>query len=80
MVPVSFEDKNMVLGQEASLPLGQTKGKSRLAHVKGYALFYFAEWLVYQDTNGYVSLFLFCWHKFSWGDKINITRMAPPIT
>jgi hypothetical protein len=42
MVPVSFEDKNMVLGQEASLPLGQTKGKSRLAHVKGYAIFYFA--------------------------------------
>jgi hypothetical protein len=42
MVPVSFEDKNMVLGQEASLPLGQTKGKSRLAYVKGYAIFYFA--------------------------------------
>ena len=42
MVPVSFEDKNMVLGQDASLPLGQTKGKSRLAHVKGYAIFYFA--------------------------------------
>jgi len=34
--------KNMVLGQDASLPLGQTKGKSRLAHVKGYAIFYFA--------------------------------------
>ena len=70
MVPVSFEDKNMVLGQEASLPLGQTKGKSRLAHVKGYALFYFAEWLVYQDTNGYVSLFFSVGTNFLGGTKL----------
>jgi len=48
----SIEKKNIVLGQEVSLPLCKIKGTSRLAHVKGYAVFRIAvHWLVHQVTN-----------------------------